>query len=257
MSRVPLLAGNWKMHKTVREALALVDGLLAGLGESRDREVLVCPPFTALSAVQQRIHGSTMRLGCQDVHWEEKGAFTGEVSAAMAKDVGCQYALVGHSERRAMFGDTDEVCRKKVRGVLDWGMTPILCVGESLAEREAGATQDKVSAQVRNALAGSVAAVDDGIVIAYEPIWAIGTGKTDSPTEANRTIGLIRGVLGEIFGEGSAQRIRILYGGSVNPSNVDGFMAQPEIDGALVGGASLDPGSFLRIVHYHQQEAAV
>lgn len=252
MSRVPLLAGNWKMHKTQREAIDLVDGLLAGIGDSRDREVLVCPPFTSLHAVRERlVHASRIRLGCQNVHWETTGAFTGEVSAAMAKDAGCEYVLVGHSERRAHFGDTDEICRKKLRAVLDYGMRPILCVGESLEEREAGRTQDKVAGQVRAALAGSAAGADQELVVAYEPIWAIGTGKTDTPAEANRTIGIIRAILGEIFGEGTAQRIRVLYGGSVNPGNIDAFMGQPEIDGGLVGGASLEATSFLRIVHYH------
>jgi triosephosphate isomerase len=251
MSRAPLLAGNWKMHKTVREATTLVRELLEGLGARKDdREVLVCPPFTALAAVAEQVRDTRIHLGCQNVSWAEKGAFTGEVSVEMAKDVGCVYAIIGHSERRNIFAETDEMCRKKVRAALDWGIAPILCVGESLAEREAGETRDRVGGQVRAAVEGLSESDGDRLVIAYEPIWAIGTGKTDTPSEANKTCDFIRGVLGEKLGESVARKIRILYGGSVKPDNIDGFMAQADIDGALVGGASLDASSFLRIVDY-------
>lgn len=252
MRRTPLIAANWKMHKTVREATTLVRELLAGLDvHSNDREVLVCPPSTALSAVASVLSNGQMRLGCQNVFWAEKGAYTGEVSPAMAKDVGCSYVIVGHSERRQIFGETDEMCRKKVRAVLDWGMSALLCVGESLEEREAGGTQAKVMGQVRAALQGLSETDGARLTIAYEPIWAIGTGRNDTPAEAGKTIGFIRGVLSELFGETVANQIRILYGGSVKPDNIDGFMAQTDIDGALVGGASLDAASFLRIVGYH------
>jgi len=260
MSRIPLLAGNWKMHKTLREAVSLVDGLMAELAtegsflSSGGREVVLCPPATALSAVYARIRGTSVRLGGQNVHWEEQGAFTGEISPAMARDAGCSYIIVGHSERRGLFHETDDMCRRKVRAVLDWGMSPLLCVGESLKERELGLTQEKVEQQVRLALREMSSAEGGRVVIAYEPIWAIGTGKTDSPAEANRTIGFIRSVLGEVLGDSTSRGIRILYGGSVKPTNIDDFMAQKEIDGALVGGASLESKSFLRIVHYHNHE---
>ncbi|NDD26663.1 MAG: triose-phosphate isomerase [Proteobacteria bacterium] len=255
MQRIPLLAGNWKMHKTVRDAVGLVEALCERLdvpGHASDREVLVCPPFTALSAVNAIVsRKGRIRLGCQNVWWAEKGAFTGEVSAEMAKDAGCRYVIVGHSERRALFGDTDALCQKKVRAVLDWGMSAILCVGESLEEREAGLTRSKVEGQVRAGLAGVSTAEGDHLVIAYEPIWAIGTGKSDTPQNANETCGHIRSVLGEVLGESVAAKIRIQYGGSVKPDNIDAYMAQPHIDGALVGGASLEAASFLRIVEFH------
>lgn len=251
MSRVPLLAGNWKMHKTVREATDLVREIAAGVEGLRDREVLVCPTATSLHPVGQALQGTPVRLGCQNMHWKEQGAFTGEISAPMAKDVGCAYAIIGHSERRGLFGETDEHCRQKVQAALDHGLVPVLCVGESLAEREAGQTQERVSTQVRAALAGITGLTGDRIVVAYEPIWAIGTGRNDSPPEANRTCHLVRTVLAEIMGEGEARKVRVLYGGSVKPENIDAFMAQEDIDGALVGGASLTAPSFLRIVHYH------
>lgn len=253
MSRAPLIAANWKMHKTVREADNFVDALLAGLGTAPrgdDREVLICPPFTALAAVHARLAKSNVRLGCQNVFWAEKGAYTGEISPSMAKDLGCHYVIVGHSERRGIFGENDEMCAKKVRAVLDWGMSPLLCVGESLDEREARHTQSKVAGQVRAALDDISQADAQRVVVAYEPIWAIGTGKNDTPREANQTAAFIRGVLAERVGESVARQIRILYGGSVKPENIDGFMAESDIDGALVGGASLEAVSFLRIVGY-------
>ncbi len=252
MSRAALLAGNWKMFKTSREAASLVEELKRGLGaHSGDREVLVCPPFTSLAAVRPLLEGSAIRLGCQNMFWEEKGAFTGEVSPAMVKDAGCSHVIIGHSERRQIFGETDEMCRKKVTAALQWGLLPILCCGESLEEREGGLTRQKVEAQVRAAFDGVSASDGARVIVAYEPIWAIGTGKTDTPPEANSTCALIRRVLAELWGDSIASGIRILYGGSVKPNNIDGFMQQPDIDGALVGGASLEAESFLRIVHYH------
>ena len=254
MQRLPLLAGNWKMHKTVREAVELVKALDEGLGSAplTDREVLVCPPFTALSAVADALpQGGRIRLGSQNVWWAEKGAYTGEVSPGMVKDLGCRYVIIGHSERRAIFGETDALCQKKVRAVLDYGMSPILCVGESLEERDAGLTRSKVEGQVRGALEGLSETDGERVVIAYEPIWAIGTGKSDTPQNANETCGHIRAVLGSVLGESVARKIRIQYGGSVKPDNIDAYMGQPEIDGALVGGASLEAPSFLRIVGFH------
>ncbi|MBM3462636.1 MAG: triose-phosphate isomerase [Armatimonadetes bacterium] len=251
MSRIPLLAGNWKMHKTQREALDLVEGLLEARGWERDREVLVCPPFTALYVVAQRLHNTSLKLGCQNVHWETRGALTGEVSPVMARDAKCDYVIIGHSERRQHFGETDANCHRKVAAVLEHGMRPILCCGETLEERENGQTREKVATQVRAALHNIHVSDGNDLVIAYEPIWAIGTGKNDTPEEANKTIAMIRGLLAEQFGEGMARRLRILYGGSVKPDNIDGFMSQPDIDGALVGGASLEAESFLRIVHFN------
>lgn len=251
MSRVPLLAGNWKMYKTVREAIDLVKDIAAGVETLRDREVLVCPPAVCLYPVGQALQGTTVRMGCQNMYWKDQGAFTGEISPVMARDVGCTYAIIGHSERRGHFLETDDHCRQKVQAALNHGLLPILCVGESLEEREAGKTQERVSHQVRGALSKIDSLSGDRVVVAYEPIWAIGTGRNDSPPEANRTCHMIRGVLADIMGEGEAQKVRILYGGSVKPDNIDAFMAQEDIDGALVGGASLTGPSFLRIVHYH------
>ncbi len=252
MSRIPLLAGNWKMHKTVREATALAQDLLEGMGAAfRDREVLICPPFTALGQVHAVIAHTPIQLGCQNVWWAGSGAYTGEVSPAMAKDVGCSYVIVGHSERRTLFGETDSSCHKKVRAILEWGMSPILCVGETLEERDAGQTRARVAAQLVAALKDQSQEDGKRIVVAYEPIWAIGTGKNDTPHEANQTCGYLREVLAGQFGDSVARAVRILYGGSVKPGNIDDFMAQSDIDGALVGGASLEAASFLRIIGHH------
>lgn len=255
MSRAPLLAGNWKMFKTVREATGLVRELsdaLDGKPRRDDREVLVCPPFTALAAVHILLSSAHSRIGLggQNLSWAEKGAFTGEVSPAMLRDVGCSYAIVGHSERRQIFGETDDMCQQKVRAAFDFGLAPILCCGETLEEREAGSTRSKVETQVKAAVKGVASGNIEKLVVAYEPIWAIGTGKTDTPEEANKTCAFIRGILGDVLGDSLARNIRILYGGSVKPDNIDAFMAQSDIDGALVGGASLDAASFLRIVQY-------
>lgn len=256
MSRAPLIAGNWKMHKTQREAAELVREMLEGFSKAPrvdDREVLVCPPATSLATVHaalQKAPASRVQLGCQNLCWAEKGAFTGEISAAMARDAGCSHAIIGHSERRTIFGETDDMCCKKVRAAIDWGLTAILCVGESLDEHEAGETRTKVGRQIRAAVEALSENDAAKLVIAYEPIWAIGTGKNETPPDANMTIGFIRGVLAEKLGESTARGIRILYGGSVKPDNIDSFMAQSDIDGALVGGASLESASFLRIVGF-------
>lgn len=253
MSRKPLMAGNWKMHHTHLDAIQVVQKLSYRLGEADyDRvDVLVCPAFTALRSVQTTIDSDKIpiALGAQDVHWEKDGAFTGEVSAPMLAKLNVSYVIVGHSERREIFGETDEVVAKKLRAVLGAGMQPILCVGETLEEREAGGTDAKVQGQVRAALSGLKSADAEQVVVAYEPIWAIGTGRNATPGDANATIGVIRETVRELFGP-LADSTRILYGGSVKPGNIAELMEMPHIDGALVGGASLDPDDFARIVRY-------
>ena len=260
--RTPIVAGNWKMNNTVTQArrlvselLPLLEGLLEGgsLGEGHTAgnrpgvEVVVCPPFTALGAVAELLEGTQVRLGAQDVHWEESGAFTGEVSPLMLKELGCHYVIVGHSERRSLFGEDDSAVARKLRACLDHGMTPILCVGETLQEREAGLTRDVVGRQVREALRGLGAEMVGGLVVAYEPVWAIGTGRSAGPEDAGAVATFIRTVAAEAAGGDAARRMRVQYGGSVKPENAAGFFAMPEIDGALVGGASLDARAFAEI----------
>ncbi|HEX9124277.1 MAG TPA: triose-phosphate isomerase [Actinomycetota bacterium] len=252
--RRPIIAANWKMHKTHLEAIRDVQKLsyLLDKDDAERVEVVVCPPSTALRAVQTLIDGDRLPygLGAQNVHWEEKGAFTGEISPPMLEALKCSYVIVGHSERRQYFGETDETVSKKVRAVFAHEMTPILCVGETLEERDAGQTQDKVVGQVRRALQG-VGAEDAGrLVIAYEPIWAIGTGRNAEPADAGEVIGLIRRTVAELYPKELADGVRVQYGGSVKAGNIRDFMAHPEIDGALVGGASLDPEEFALIVKY-------
>ena len=252
--RRPIIAANWKMHKTHLEAIQVVQKLSYLLDQTdTDRvEVVVCPPFTALRSVQTLIDSDRLPygLGAQDVHWQDEGAFTGEVSPPMLEALKVDYVVVGHSERRAMFGDTDEAVNKKVRAVLAHRMAPILCVGETLQERDVGATEDRVTTQVRAALAGVEAGDAASVVIAYEPVWAIGTGRNAEPSDAGQVIALIRRSVGELAGADVAQGMRIQYGGSVKAGNIRDFMAHPEIDGALVGGASLDPEEFALIVKY-------
>jgi triosephosphate isomerase len=246
--RTPFLAGNWKMHKTIEEAVALARELRRPLADVTGVETAFCPPFVALAAVADAIGKTSIGLGAQNMHWEEQGAFTGEVSPTMLKGL-CTYVIIGHSERRQFFGETDESVNRKVHAAFQHDLTPILCVGESLAQNEAGETNTFVSGQVRAALEGVIAEQAKTLVIAYEPIWAIGTGKAATPADANRIIGLtVRGTLAELYGEDVAQMIRIQYGGSVKPSNVVEFMSQPDIDGALVGGASLKADDFAALV---------
>ncbi|AIE75599.1 MULTISPECIES: triose-phosphate isomerase [unclassified Synechocystis] len=236
-----IIAGNWKMHKTQAEAQAFLQEfkpLIEDAAESR--EVVLCVPFTDLSAMSQQLHGGRVRLGAQNVHWQTSGAYTGEISAAMLVEIGIHYVVIGHSERRQYFGETDETANLRVLAAQKAGLIPILCVGESKAQRDAGATEQVIIDQVKK---GLVNVDQSNLVIAYEPIWAIGTGDTCAATEANRVIGLIREQL-------SNSQVTIQYGGSVNANNVDEIMAQPEIDGALVGGASLEPESFARIVNF-------
>ncbi|TMK45185.1 MAG: triose-phosphate isomerase [Actinobacteria bacterium] len=252
--RRPIIAANWKMHKTHLEAIRDVQKLsyLLDRADADRVEVVICPAFTALRAVQTLIDSDRLPygLGAQNVHQEEKGAFTGEVSPLMLQALKCDYVIVGHSERRQLFGETDEVVNKKVRAVFSHAMVPILCVGESLGEREAGATEDRVAGQVRRDLQGVGTEDAARVVIAYEPIWAIGTGRNAEPADAGQVVGLIRETLSSAYSKEVADAVRVQYGGSVKAGNIRDFMAHPEIDGALVGGASLDPEEFALIVKY-------
>lgn len=248
MKRVPLIAGNWKMYKTVPEAIAFVRELKTALAGVGGVEVAVCPPFTALALVAEALRGTDIAVGAQDVFWEAQGAFTGEISPVMLKDAGCRYVIVGHSERRQYFAETDEKVNRKVQAVLHHGLTPIMCVGETLEEREAGITEEVVGTQTRAGLAGLTEEQVAGMVLAYEPVWAIGTGKTASDEDARQVISYIRGLVKDMYGAGAAENVRVQYGGSVKPGNAAGLMARPDLDGALVGGASLEVESFAGIV---------
>jgi triosephosphate isomerase len=247
MARQKFVCGNWKMHKTVAEAIALVKALADGLAGDRRVQVAVAPTFTALQAVGQAIAGSPLELASQNVHWEPQGAFTGEISAAMLAEVGVKHGIVGHSERRQLFGETDESVRKKVGALLSAGIRPIVCVGETLAERESNRTMEVVGRQVRAALAGLGSEPLAAITVAYEPVWAIGTGKTATTAQAQEVHAAIRAILRELGG-GVADAIRIQYGGSVKPENAAELLSQPDVDGALVGGAALKAPDFLAIV---------
>jgi triosephosphate isomerase len=239
--RRPILAGNWKMNKTIAEAIEFVRLIRRGLNDVKGVDKVLCPPFTALAAVKELILATDIALGAQTMHWEEKGAYTGEVSPPMLKEL-CQYVIVGHSERRAYFGETDEGVNRKVKAAQAHGLVPIVCVGETEAQYDAGETQAVVGGQVRDCLAGLSAYDVTQLVIAYEPIWAIGTGKAATAAGAGSVIGLtIRGTIARLYDEATAQAVRVQYGGSVNAANVAEFMAHPDIDGALVGGASLKP----------------
>jgi triosephosphate isomerase (TIM) len=246
--RTPLAAGNWKMHLTIAPALQLVAEVKVALQGVSGVEVVFCPPATALWAVGQALAGTPWFLGGQTMHWESKGAYTGEVSAAMLADVGCRYVILGHSERRELFGETDEAVGRKVRAALEHGLIPIVCVGERLAEREAGGTDAVITRQVSAAVSGIAAEHVRRLVVAYEPVWAIGTGHTATGAEANRVAGVIRSTLAKVGDAGGASAVRILYGGSVKPDNTREFVDQTDIDGALVGGASLDAAAFAAIV---------
>ena len=254
-ARRPIVAGNWKMNTTLGEARDLAGALVESLHGQREVEhqveVVLCPPFLSLAAVGEVIAGTRLGLGAQNCHFEAQGAFTGEVSPAMLADLGCQYVILGHSERRTLFGESDALIARKVRAVLDHGLTPILCVGENLAQNEAGQTAAIVSGQVRAALHGGSEDRLSRVVVAYEPIWAIGTGRAATAEAANATIGVVRRTMEALAthgpGSGAQHRLRIQYGGSVTPANAADLFAQPEIDGALVGGASLKAPDFLVI----------
>jgi triosephosphate isomerase len=239
--RRPILAANWKMNKTIAEAIDLVRGIRRGLNEVKAVDGVICPPFTALAAVKDLLLATDIGLGAQDMYWEEKGAFTGEISPAMLQEL-CRYVIVGHSERRAYFGETDAGVNRKTIAALAHNLVPIVCVGETEAQYEAGQTEAVVGGQVRGCLAGLSAGQVSGLVIAYEPVWAIGTGKAATAAGAGAVIGLtIRGVIAGLYGEATAQAVRVQYGGSATPANIAEFMVHPDIDGALVGGASLKP----------------
>ncbi|MFH0794731.1 MAG: triose-phosphate isomerase [bacterium] len=248
--RKPLIAGNWKMYKTRKEARDLVNALLPLVANNKSVEVAVCPPATALNDVADAIKGSNVALGAQNCHWEDEGAFTGELSPKMLKDAGCKYVIIGHSERRQFFGETDANINKKARALYRNQIIPIICVGETLDEREANKTTEVVTTQIKGCLMGLPAERFAESVIAYEPVWAIGTGRTATPEQAQEVHALIRKLIGEIFGNNVAEQVRIQYGGSVKPENAATLMTKPDIDGALVGGASLKAESFAAIVNY-------
>jgi len=248
--RLPVIAGNWKMHKTMEEARALARAVRDGAGGATHCTVVLAPPFTSLAAVRGEIKGSSVQLGAQNVHWEPKGAFTGEISIPMLEDAGCSMVIIGHSERRQYFGETEETVNRRLKAVLNSSLKAIVCIGETLAEREAGRAHDVITQQLAGGLAGLTRQSLSHIILAYEPVWAIGTGRTASPEIAQEVHKAIRDWLSRQFGTEAAQEVRILYGGSVKPDNVSDLMRQPDIDGALVGGACLEAESFLRIIHY-------
>jgi triosephosphate isomerase len=249
MMRRPILAANWKMHKTTGEAAEFASAFLPLVKGVDSVDIVIAPPFSALDRLGQALAGSNVALAAQNVNAEAKGAFTGEISPGMLVDLGCRYAIVGHSERRTLYGETDAVVAHKAAALFDAGITPIVCVGESDEEREAGRTFDVVGSQIDGSLAEVPTARAAEVVVAYEPIWAIGTGKTATPDIAQEVHAFVRGRLRDRFGD-VGDAIRVQYGGSVKPDNVDELMAQPDIDGALVGGASLDPEAFSRIVRF-------
>lgn len=246
--RKPFVAGNWKMNKTVEQARVLVSEMLPGLQAVKAVERVLCPPFTSLMAIAAMLSGTDIGLGAQNMHWETAGAFTGEIAPAMVKEF-CQYVILGHSERRTYFGETDETVNRKVRAALAHGLTPIVCIGETLAENEAGRTAEVVSRQIEQGLKDLTPEQASGLVIAYEPVWAIGTGRAASGEDANRVVGdVIRPTLAKMFGNTVAEGVRVLYGGSVTAANAAEFFTQSQIDGALVGGASLKAAEFVKIV---------
>jgi triosephosphate isomerase len=250
MTRTPLIAGNWKMHLTRAEAVTLASAVAAASQGLTDREVMIAPPFTALAAVKDAVAGSPVKVAAQNVGWEKEGAFTGEVSPLMLLDAGAEMVIIGHSERRHVFGEDNAMINRRLRAALQFGFTPILCVGETLTEREADSTFKVIDEQLAQGLAQVTAAEMGKVVVAYEPVWAIGTGKTASNEQAQEVHAFIRELLTRFYEKTLADRIRILYGGSVKPDNVDSLMAQPDIDGVLVGGASLKADAFERIIHF-------
>ncbi|MCX5715679.1 MAG: triose-phosphate isomerase [Candidatus Omnitrophica bacterium] len=246
--RRPIIAGNWKLNKTIPEAIELVNGLKRNLYKIENVDTIVCPPFTALSSIAEIILSSNIKLGAQDLFWEEKGAFTGEVSGPMLKDAGCSFVIIGHSERRQYFAETNETVNKKLKAALKAGLTPIVCVGEKLAERESGKTFDVVKDHVVSGFKEIGDADARKCIIAYEPVWAIGTGKTATPEQAQEVHEFIRNLFSKLYSSQTASLIRIQYGGSVTPENIAALMAKPDLDGALVGGASLKPDSFSELI---------
>lgn len=248
--RKPLIAGNWKMHMTSAEGCELAVKVAESCAGLADREVLLAPPYIMMSEVASAVKDSSVIISSQNICWEEKGAFTGEISPVMIKDAGGTAAIVGHSERRQIFLETDELVNRRVKGALRFGLLTILCIGETLEQRDGGETNTVLENQVRRGLDGVSAEEMKNIVVAYEPVWAIGTGKTASKEQAQEVHFFLRKLIGEIYEKNIAEQTRILYGGSVKPTNVDELMAQPDIDGALVGGAALDAESFGRIINF-------
>jgi len=248
MMRKKIVAGNWKMNKLVGDAVVLAEAVKATLADKSTVEIVLCPTFTALKSVGDVIAGTQVKLGAQNMHWEKDGAFTGEISADMLRDAGCQYVILGHSERRQFFGETDAGVNRKVKVALAANLTPIVCVGETLEQREANQTEDVVTTQITKSLAGLDETGFRHIVVAYEPVWAIGTGRTATPAQAQDVHALIRRVLTKLSNPGAAQAVRIQYGGSMKPVNAKELMSQPDIDGGLIGGAALDAASFIAIV---------
>jgi len=245
--RKPMIAGNWKMHKTINEAEELVNGLKKELALTPSVDVVVCPVFTALNSVFNCISDTDIGLGAQDIYWEKQGAFTGEISPVMLKDAGCEYVIIGHSERRKYFCETDETVNKKIKAALEVGLIPIMCVGESLEQREKDETLKVVTAQLEGGFQGIEQFQAMEVIIAYEPLWAIGTGKTATPDQAEEVHKAIRSWIREKYAEGAAEKMRILYGGSVKPDNIKELISQEDIDGGLVGGASLKADSFIAL----------
>ncbi|NTV12832.1 MAG: triose-phosphate isomerase [Desulfobulbaceae bacterium] len=250
MPRTPLIAGNWKMHTTIGEATTLARAIVAAAGSLANRQVMVAPPFTALATVAKVLQGSGIILGAQNICWAPKGAFTGEISPVMLQDLGVTMAIVGHSERRHLFGETDTIINQRVSGAITHGIIPVLCIGEQLSEREAGLAMPTLEDQLRGSLRDVSITDPAKLVIAYEPVWAIGTGQTATPDQAQETHAFIRQTLADLFQKSVASQIRILYGGSANPGNIDALMSQEDIDGALVGGAALQADSFSRIINF-------
>jgi len=246
--RRTIIAGNWKMNKTSFEAIELVTLLKREMSDVSDVEIVVCPPFTALTDVRDVINESNIALGAQNLYWEDSGAFTGEIAAPMLKEIGVQFVIIGHSERRQFFGETNQTVNKRIKAALKWGLTPIVCVGENLGERQKNITFDVIQKQCEESLAGFKKEEVEKFVIAYEPVWAIGTGVNATPQQAQEVHQFIRGLLSKLHGEQLASGIRIQYGGSVKADNIAELIRQPDIDGALVGGASLQPESFVKIV---------
>lgn len=243
-----LIAGNWKMYKTPSESINFVKDLLGKMGDYQDREVLICPPYTSLYPVSEIVKGTSLFLGAQNIFYEDEGAFTGEISPGMLKDIGVTFVICGHSERRNIFGETDDIINRKIGKVVEYGMMPILCIGEKLEEREKGRTFEVIKKQLENSLKNFKNI--DKLTIAYEPVWAIGTGKNATPQQAEEVHTFIREWISKKYGEDAGISIRILYGGSVKPENIDDLMKEKNIDGALVGGASLDVDKFVRIIEY-------
>lgn len=247
--RRPIIAGNWKMNKTISEGVEFVKEI-KHLGDDTDVEVVVCVPFVALESIKKELEDSNVKLGAQNIHWEKSGAYTGEISPLMLKEIGVDYAIIGHSERREYFNETDETVNKKVKTSLSHDINPIMCVGETLEEREDGSAKEKIKTQITKGLEGISEEDMKNIVLAYEPIWAIGTGKTASSEDANEMIAYIRDIIKDKYDEEISEQVRIQYGGSVKPNNVTEIMNEPDIDGALVGGASLKKDDFTELVRF-------